>query len=38
MVTHDPRTAGIARRRLRLEKGVLLEPERPDAVLTAKRA
>jgi putative ABC transport system ATP-binding protein len=38
MVTHDPRTAGIARRRLRLEKGVLLEPEQPDAVLTAKRA
>jgi putative ABC transport system ATP-binding protein len=26
MVTHDPRAAGIARRRLRLEKGELLEP------------
>src|SRR5205823_7042797 len=29
MVTHDPRAAGIARRRLRLEKGELLEPEPP---------
>ena len=29
MVTHDPRAAGIARRRLRLEKGALLEPEPP---------
>ena len=26
MVTHDPRSAAIARRRLRLEKGKLLEP------------
>jgi putative ABC transport system ATP-binding protein len=27
MVTHDPRAADVARRRLRLEKGRLLEPE-----------
>jgi len=37
MVTHDPRAAGVARRRLRLEKGELLEPERP-AVLAPRRA
>jgi len=35
MVTHDPRAAGVARRRLRLEKGELLEPERP---LATRRA
>ena len=33
MVTHDPHAAAIARRRLRLEKGELLEPEPPAAVL-----
>jgi putative ABC transport system ATP-binding protein len=38
LVTHDPRAAGIAQRRLRLEKGVLLEPDRPAAVLPSKRA
>ena len=38
MVTHDPRAAGIARRRLRLEKGELLEPEPPTVALTARRA
>jgi len=27
MVTHDPHAAGIARRKLRLEKGKLIEPE-----------
>jgi putative ABC transport system ATP-binding protein len=37
MVTHDPRAAGVARRRLRLEKGELLEPE-PPAVLATRRA
>jgi putative ABC transport system ATP-binding protein len=37
LVTHDPRAAGIAGRRLRLEKGVLLEPE-PAALLASKRA
>lgn len=37
MVTHDPKAAGIARRRLRLEKGDLLEPDRP-AVLATRRA
>ena len=37
MVTHDPRAAGMARRRLRLEKGALLEPE-PPAVLATRRA
>ena len=35
MVTHDPHAAAVARRRLRLEKGELLEPERPTA---ARRA
>jgi putative ABC transport system ATP-binding protein len=34
MVTHDPRSAAIARRRLRLEKGELLEPHRDSAALT----
>ncbi len=33
MVTHDPRSASIARRQLRLEKGVLLEPEPPKVAL-----
>jgi putative ABC transport system ATP-binding protein len=37
LVTHDPKAASIARRRLRLEKGVLLEPE-PPAVLASRRA
>jgi putative ABC transport system ATP-binding protein len=37
LVTHDPRAAAIAQRRLRLEKGELLEPERP-AVLATRRA
>jgi putative ABC transport system ATP-binding protein len=37
MVTHDPKAAGIARRRLRLEKGALLEPESA-AVLATRRA
>jgi putative ABC transport system ATP-binding protein len=36
MVTHDPRTAAIARRQLRLEKGELLEPEAPG--LSQRRA
>jgi putative ABC transport system ATP-binding protein len=36
LVTHDPRAAGTARRRLRLEKGALLEPE-PPAVARAVR-
>jgi hypothetical protein len=27
MVTHDPRAAGVARRRLLLDKGELHEPE-----------
>ena len=38
MVTHDPRAAGIARRRLRLEKGELLEPEPPVVALTVRGA
>jgi putative ABC transport system ATP-binding protein len=38
MVTHDPKCAGIARRQLRLEKGVLLEPEPPKVALAAKGA
>jgi putative ABC transport system ATP-binding protein len=38
MVTHDPRAAGIARRRLRLEKGELLEPEPPGVALTVRGA
>lgn len=36
MVTHDPNAAGIASRRLRLEKGELLEPERPALVATRR--
>ncbi|MSQ96855.1 MAG: ABC transporter ATP-binding protein [Gemmataceae bacterium] len=35
MVTHDPKSASIARRQLRLEKGVLLEPEPPKVALAA---
>lgn len=35
MVTHDLRSASIARRQLRLEKGVLLEPEPPKVALAA---
>jgi putative ABC transport system ATP-binding protein len=38
LVTHDPRTAAIARRRLRLEKGQLLEPEPPQVALATRRA
>jgi putative ABC transport system ATP-binding protein len=38
MVTHDPRAAAVARRRLRLEKGELLEPEPPAVALTARGA
>lgn len=38
MVTHDPKAAAIARRRLRLEKGELLEPEQPTVALAARRA
>src|SRR5438270_183608 len=38
LVTHDPRAAGIARRRLRLEKGELLEPEPPKVALATRRA
>ena len=38
LVTHDPRAAGIARRKLRLEKGELLEPEPPKAALAPRRA
>ncbi len=38
MVTHDPAAAGAARRRLRLEKGVLLEPEKPTLALASQRA
>jgi putative ABC transport system ATP-binding protein len=37
LVTHDPQAAAIARRRLRLDKGELLEPEHP-VQLSAKRA
>jgi putative ABC transport system ATP-binding protein len=33
MVTHDPKSAAIARRQLRLEKGVLVEPEPPKVAL-----
>ncbi len=36
MVTHDPKSAAIARRRLRLEKGQLLEPEEPRFALTRR--
>lgn len=38
MVTHDPKCAAIARRRLRLEKGVLLEPEPPKVALAVRGA
>jgi putative ABC transport system ATP-binding protein len=38
LVTHDPRSAAIARRQLRLEKGELLEPEAPKVALAQKRA
>ena len=38
MVTHDPKAAAVARRRLRLEKGELLEPEAPTVALSARRA
>jgi putative ABC transport system ATP-binding protein len=38
MVTHDPKSAAIARRQLRLEKGELLEPEAPRFELTVRRA
>lgn len=38
MVTHDPKAAAIARRRLRLEKGELLEPEPPAFTLAARGA
>jgi putative ABC transport system ATP-binding protein len=38
LVTHDPRAAAIARRRLRLEKGTLLEPEPPQVALSTRRA
>ncbi len=37
MVTHDPRAAAIARRQLRLEKGVLLEPEAPRFALASSQ-
>jgi len=38
MVTHDPKSASIARRQLRLEKGVLLEPEPPKVAVAARGA
>ena len=38
MVSHDPKCAAIARRQLRLEKGVLLEPEPPKVALAAHGA
>jgi predicted ABC-type transport system involved in lysophospholipase L1 biosynthesis ATPase subunit len=38
MVTHDPRSAAIARRQLRLEKGELREPEPPKVALAPRRA
>jgi putative ABC transport system ATP-binding protein len=38
MVTHDPKSAAIARRQLRLEKGVLLEPEPPKIALATRGA
>jgi putative ABC transport system ATP-binding protein len=38
LVTHDPRAAATARRRLRLEKGELLEPEAPTVALAPRRA
>lgn len=36
MVTHDPKAAGVARRKLRLEKGELLEPEGPRFALRVR--
>jgi putative ABC transport system ATP-binding protein len=38
IVTHDPNAAAIARRRLRLEKGELLEPSGAHDALTQRRA
>lgn len=38
MVTHDPHAAAVARRRLRLEKGELLEPEPPVVTLSSRGA
>lgn len=38
MVTHDPKSAAIARRRLRLEKGELVEPEPPKIALATRGA
>jgi putative ABC transport system ATP-binding protein len=38
MVTHDPNAAAVARRRLRLEKGELLEPEQPTMALVSRGA
>ena len=38
LVTHDPKAAAIARRQLRLEKGVLLEPEPPKIALAVRGA
>jgi putative ABC transport system ATP-binding protein len=38
LVTHDPQAAAVARRRLRLEKGELREPEEPQVALTTRRA
>jgi putative ABC transport system ATP-binding protein len=38
LVTHDPRAAAVARRRLRLEKGELSEPEPPSIALAARGA
>ncbi len=38
MVTHDPKAAAIARRRIRLEKGELLEPEPPLQALVSRGA
>jgi putative ABC transport system ATP-binding protein len=38
LVTHDPRAAAVARRRLRLEKGELREPEPPAVALTVRGA
>lgn len=38
MVTHDPKCAAIARRKLHLENGVLLEPAPPQVALAAQGA
>jgi putative ABC transport system ATP-binding protein len=38
LVTHDPRAADVARRRLRLDKGELREPEPPTVALAARGA